>query len=69
VESAETIRAADAARSDADASDTTATKPAPFDKGPVKIVLVLYSGTGNYFQLWTQGAQQPADAIGGQVQP
>jgi simple sugar transport system substrate-binding protein len=56
--------AADAARSDAPASDTTATKPAPFDKGPVKIALVQYSGAGDYFQLWTQGTQQQADAIG-----
>jgi len=46
------------------ASDTAAAKPAPFDKGPVKIALVQYSGAGDYFQLWTKGAQQQADAIG-----
>jgi len=48
------------------ASDTTAVakKPAPFDKGPVKIALVQYSGAGDYFQLWTKGAQKQADAIG-----
>src|SRR5688572_3847076 len=39
-------------------------KPAPFDKGPVKIALVQYSGAGDYFELWTKGAQQQADAIG-----
>src|SRR3954452_19277821 len=41
-----------------------ATKPAPFDKGPVKIALVQYSGAGDYFQLWTEGARKQADAIG-----
>jgi simple sugar transport system substrate-binding protein len=41
-----------------------AAKPAPFDKGPVKIALVQYSGAGDYFQLWTQGAQKQADAAG-----
>jgi len=41
-----------------------AEKPAPFDKGPVKIALVQYSGAGDYFQLWTKGAQQQADAVG-----
>ncbi len=51
--------AADAAR-----GDTAAAKPAPFDKGPVKIALVQYSGAGDYFQLWTKGARQQADAIG-----
>src|SRR6188472_1017657 len=45
-------------------SAETATKPAPFDKGPVKIALVQYSGAGDYFQLWTDGAQKQADAIG-----
>ena len=45
--------------------DTTAAdKPAPFDKGPVKIALVQYSGAGDYFQLWTNGAKQQADAVG-----
>jgi len=39
-------------------------KPAPFDKGPVKIALVQYSGAGDYFQLWTQGARKQADAAG-----
>ena len=49
------------------ASDATA-KPAPFDKGPVKIALVQYSGAGDYFQLWTEGARKQADAIGFSLQ-
>jgi simple sugar transport system substrate-binding protein len=48
----------------ADASASAAQKPAPFDKGPVKIALVQYSGAGDYFQQWTRGAQQQADAVG-----
>jgi simple sugar transport system substrate-binding protein len=51
-----------AARTDAGA--TAAEKPAPFDKGPVKIALVQYSGAGDYFEQWTKGAQQQADAVG-----
>jgi simple sugar transport system substrate-binding protein len=47
-----------------DTGTTAAEKPAPFDKGPVKIALVQYSGAGDYFQLWTKGAQQQADAVG-----
>ena len=49
---------------DTAAADTAARKPAPFDKGPVKIALVQYSGAGDYFQLWTKGAQKQADAVG-----
>jgi simple sugar transport system substrate-binding protein len=45
-------------------SASAARKPPPFDKGPVKIALVQYSGAGDYFQQWTKGAQQQADAIG-----
>jgi simple sugar transport system substrate-binding protein len=45
-----------------------AAKPAPFDKGPVKIALVQYSGAGDYFQLWTRGAKKQADAAGLTVQ-
>jgi simple sugar transport system substrate-binding protein len=41
-----------------------AARPAPFDKGPVKIALVQYSGAGDYFQLWTEGARKQADAVG-----
>ena len=50
---------------DAPAEGVAATeKPAPFDKGPVKIALVQYSGAGDYFQLWTEGARKQADAVG-----
>jgi simple sugar transport system substrate-binding protein len=47
---------------------TAAEKPAPFDKGPVKIALVQYSGAGDYFEQWTKGAQQQADAVGFSMQ-
>src|SRR6478735_7949917 len=47
-----------------DTSATTTEKPPPFDKGPVKIALVQYSGAGDYFELWTKGATEQADAIG-----
>ena len=53
-------------------SDTSATapeKPAPFDKGPVKIALVQYSGAGDYFEQWTKGAREQADAVGFSMQP
>jgi len=46
------------------AATESAAKPAPFDKGPVKIALVQYSGAGDYFQLWTDGARKQAEAIG-----
>ena len=54
----------DVDRQSADRSAAAATKPAPFDKGPVKIALVQYSGAGDYFQLWTEGARKQADAVG-----
>jgi simple sugar transport system substrate-binding protein len=41
-----------------------AEKPAPFSEGPVKIAVVQNSGAGDYFQQWTNGAKQQADAIG-----
>jgi simple sugar transport system substrate-binding protein len=50
------------------AGEQSTEKPAPFDKGPVKIALVQYSGAGDYFQLWTKGAQQQADAVGFSIQ-
>jgi simple sugar transport system substrate-binding protein len=53
-----------ASLADSTAGDTAAAKPAPFDKGPVNIALVQYSGAGDYFQLWTKGAQRQADAAG-----
>jgi simple sugar transport system substrate-binding protein len=43
-------------------------KPVPFDRGPVKIALVQYSGAGDYFELWTKGARQQADAVGFEMQ-
>ena len=41
-----------------------ANKPAPFKDGEVKIAVVQNSGAGDYFQQWTNGAKQQADAIG-----
>lgn len=38
--------------------------PAPFSDGTVKIAVVQNSGAGDYFQQWTNGAKQQADAIG-----
>ena len=43
-------------------------KPAPFNAGPVKIALVQYSGAGDYFEQWTEGARQQADSIGFEIQ-
>lgn len=42
--------------------------PPPFDDGPVQIALVQNSGAGDYFQQWTNGAQQQAEAIGFEMQ-
>jgi simple sugar transport system substrate-binding protein len=50
------------------AGDTAPAKPAPFDKGPVKIALVQYSGAGDYFQQWINGAGRQADAVGFSMQ-
>ncbi len=50
------------------ASTVAAAKPAPFDGGPVKIAIVQNSGAGDYFQQWTNGANQQAAAIGFEVQ-
>jgi simple sugar transport system substrate-binding protein len=57
-------RAPQQSATDTAAGASTAQKPAPFDKGPVKIALVQYSGAGDYFQQWTKGAQQQAEAVG-----
>ncbi|MCP4967033.1 MAG: substrate-binding domain-containing protein [bacterium] len=38
--------------------------PPPFDAGGVKIAVVQNSGAGDYFQQWTNGAKQQADALG-----
>lgn len=43
---------------------STGSKPAPFDKGPVKIALVRQSGAGDYFQQWNSGAIKQAAKIG-----
>lgn len=50
------------------AAASTAAKPAPFDKGPVKIALVRQSGAGDYFQQWGQGATKQAAAVGFDMQ-
>ena len=42
----------------------TSSAPAPFDAPPVKIAVVQNSGAGDYFQQWTNGAKQQADALG-----
>ncbi|MEA2009490.1 MAG: substrate-binding domain-containing protein [Actinomycetota bacterium] len=43
----------------------TSSAPAPFDTDePVKIAVVQNSGAGDYFQQWTNGAKQQADALG-----
>lgn len=38
--------------------------PAPFNAGTVRIAVVQNSGAGDYFQQWTNGAKQQADALG-----
>lgn len=48
--------------------EPTADAPAPFDEGPVQIAIVQNSGAGDYFQQWTNGAMQQAEAIGFEVQ-
>ena len=50
------------------AGAVSAEKPAPFDKGPVKIALVQYSGAGDYFEQWTAGARKQGDAAGFDIQ-
>jgi simple sugar transport system substrate-binding protein len=47
----------------------TADAPPPFDTGePIKIALVQNSGAGDYFQQWTNGAKQQAEALGIEMQ-
>jgi len=47
----------------------TGEKPAPFDGAePVKVAIVQNSGAGDYFQQWTNGARQQAQALGMEVQ-
>ncbi len=47
---------------------STAVKPAPFDKGPVKIAMVRQSGAGDYFQQWGGGSVKQAAALGFEMQ-
>jgi len=42
----------------------TGPKPAPFDKGVVKVALVRQSGAGDYFEQWGGGAKAQAKALG-----
>ena len=52
---------------DTAAVETTAAgvaMPDPFGGDPVKIAVVQNSGAGDYFQQWTNGAKQQADALG-----
>lgn len=44
-------------------TEPSAALPAPFSDGTVKIAVVQNSGAGDYFQQWTNGAKQQADAI------
>ncbi|MHB8960653.1 MAG: substrate-binding domain-containing protein [Candidatus Limnocylindrales bacterium] len=61
--------AASAAPSAASApASQAATKPAPFDKGPVKIAMVRQSGAGDYFQQWGLGSTKQAAALGFDMQ-
>jgi simple sugar transport system substrate-binding protein len=66
--SAAASTAASAAASSAAATTAAAAAPAPFDAGPVKVALVQNSGAGDYFQQWTNGAQQQAATIGMELQ-
>jgi len=62
-----TTQATEAPTQETAAVETTAagaSMPAPFDSGTVKIAVVQNSGAGDYFQQWTNGAKQQADAIG-----
>lgn len=60
--------AAEAETETAEVEEAPSDKPAPFDAGPVKIAIVQNSGAGDYFQQWTNGARQQAEAIGFDVQ-
>lgn len=55
---------AEATAETAETQEATAGAPAPFGGEPVKIALVQNSGAGDYFQQWTNGAQQQAAAVG-----
>jgi simple sugar transport system substrate-binding protein len=65
----EPSRKASAESGDAEkAAGVSGQKPTPFDKGPVKVALVQYSGAGDYFQQWTDGLRKQAGAVGFQMQ-
>lgn len=44
-------------------SETTGTRPAPFDK-EVRVAVVQHSGQGDYFQQYLNGTKQQAEALG-----
>jgi simple sugar transport system substrate-binding protein len=48
----------------AHAAGGLANAPAPFDRGGVKIALVNYLSTGDFFQAYEAGAQKQAKALG-----
>jgi simple sugar transport system substrate-binding protein len=48
----------------AHAADGLANAPAPFNKGGVKVALVNYLSTGDFFQAYEAGAQKQAKALG-----
>lgn len=54
---------------EAEVGEAAAEAPAPFDGDePVQIALVQNSGAGDYFQQWTSGARQQAEALGMEMQ-
>ena len=53
-----------AANSNATAAAATGAKPAPFNKGTVKVALVRQSGAGDFFEQWGSGAKAQAKALG-----
>jgi simple sugar transport system substrate-binding protein len=55
---------AEATADSAETQDAVADAPAPFGGEAVKIAVVQNSGAGDYFQQWTNGAQQQAAKIG-----
>lgn len=58
-----------ASEEEADVESAAADAPAPFDGDePVQIALVQNSGAGDYFQQWTSGARQQAEALGIELQ-
>lgn len=61
--------ASGAAEESAEVEEAVADAPAPFDSDePVQVALVQNSGAGDYFQQWTAGARQQAEALGMELQ-